>query len=226
MGITRFIKRLALLGAGLFCLTSLFVLAGYILWPDRAMKDLPSADAIVCLAAGLKEDGTIGTYTRQRAQSCIDLYLAGKAPLVAFTGGNSTHDAPPTGVQMGALARARGVPGDVIVTEERSESTLQNALFTLPLLPTQTETILLVTDRFHLARSTLSFKWAGVSKIFPIATLPESGPESGRTPRAQASVKTMLREIAAMGFNALRAPVYWLAGRIGIDDDSRAHVLH
>ena len=59
------------------------------------------------------------------------------------------HDLQPTGAQMAALARDEGVPASAIVAETPSESTLQNAVFTLPMLDS-TRGIILVTDSFHL----------------------------------------------------------------------------
>ena len=142
------------------------------LWPSQQFEGLQPASTIVCLAAGLKPDGTMGRFTESRARRCIGAYHAGLAPVLAFTGGNSSHDAPPTGVQMADLARQLGVPEQAIVVENLSESTLQNALFTLPKLP-QTQDLILVTNSFHLPRSAISFQWAGARNIELLAADPD-----------------------------------------------------
>ena len=208
--------RLALIGAGLFCLTLGAVIGWSALWPDPDMDDIPRADVILCLAAGLNPDGSMGPHTRARAQRCVELYHAGKAPLIAFTGGNSTHDAPPTGQQMAAFARALGVPPHAVLAETASESPPQNALFTRPLLPDQINSALLVTDPFHLPHSWMSFRWAGFHNMSLIA------PVTAQRPRAPGWL--LHREALAIWFNALRLPAYHIAA--ALDLPGHTDILH
>ncbi|WP_153214117.1 ElyC/SanA/YdcF family protein [Tritonibacter litoralis] len=187
------------------------------LWPSQRFEDLRPASAIVCLAAGLKPDGTMGRVTETRARRCIAAYHAGVAPVLAFTGGNSSHDAPPTGAQMADLARQLGVPEQAIVVENLSESTLQNALFTLPKLP-HTQDLILVTDSFHLPRSALSFLWAGAHNIQLLAADPDL--TWGDIPQG-----LLIAETVKIWANGMRAPIYSMAGVFGIPPSARHWIV-
>jgi vancomycin permeability regulator SanA len=209
--------RLALTGVGLFCLTLVAVTGWSALWPDPDMEDIAQADVILCLAAGLTSDGRMGPHTRARARRCVDLFHAGKAPLIAFTGGNTTHDAPPTGQQMADFARALGVPAQAMLAETASESTLQNALLTQPLLPDHIDSALLVTDPFHLPRSWVSFRWAGYSAVSLIA------PDNSH--RIRPNIWLLQREALAIWANALRVPAYGLSGALGLAPQTRLALL-
>ena len=133
---------------------------------------------------------------REAAFPCIIRDLHPRLPSRA---GNSTHAAPPTGQQMAALALAEGVPASAIVIEDQSESTLQNALFTLPKLETL-RGVILVTDSFHLPRSGLSFLWAGARDI---QLFPAYGPSQTLMPGhwtiAMEAVKLWANALAGTG---------------------------
>ncbi len=218
MGIKRAITRLTKAG-GILGLLSVGAVYGWTyldLYP--AQDDLQPTNTIVCLAAGLRADGSLDRFTEQRTRSCIASYHQGLAPKIAFSGGNSTHAAPPTGAQMAALARTEGVPASAIIAETRSESTLQNALFTLPMLD-NTRGIILVTDSFHLPRSGLSFLWAGARDI-------QLFPAYGASQTLMPSYWTIGTEAVKVWANALRAQVYSLAGLAGVSEDYRIRILH
>lgn len=187
------------------------------LWPFPQADELRPAKAIICLAAGLKPDGSLSPLTEQRTRSCVRLYHAGLAPVLAFTGGNSTHDAPPAGTQMAGLARSLGVPANAIVVEDRAESTLQNALFTLPLLDSP-RGIILVTDSFHLPRAALSFTWAGAREL-------QLSPASGEAATLMPRQFHLLKEAVKIWVNAARVPVYSLAGLFGAPPEARHWIL-
>ncbi|CUH82181.1 hypothetical protein TRM7557_03797 [Tritonibacter multivorans] len=218
MGIRRVTARLTKAGVflGLLSVGAVYGWTFLDLYPARS--DLRATNTIVCLAAGLQDDGSLGRFTEQRARSCISLYHQGLAPKIAFTGGNSTHAAPPTGQQMAALALAEGVPASAIVIENQSESTLQNALFTLPKLES-VRGVILVTDSFHLPRSGLSFLWAGARDI---QLFPAYDPSQTLMPGHW----TIAMEAVKLWANALRAQVYSMAGLLGIPDSTKIQILH
>ncbi len=182
-----------------------------------AMDELEPAQTIVCLAAGLRGDGSMGPYTAQRARACIDLYEQGLAPKIAFSGGNSDPGLPATAEQMAAYAELLGVSRDAMIIENRSESTLQNALFTIPKLSSRKDFIL-VTDSFHLPRSAASFFWFGGRKmqLYPAntgidAVLPDT--------------EILIWEVAKIWLNAIRAPLYTLSAIIGVPRHVREYIL-
>ena len=217
MGITRRIWWLTKAGGFLGLLTVCAVYGWTYLWPNQRIASLDPADTIICLAAGLQSDGTMGHLTETRARRCVDVYNAGRAKKIAFTGGNSSHDAPATGQQMAELARSMGVPANAIVTEDRSESTLQNALFTLPVLE-NTRDVILITDSFHLPRAAVSFYWAGARDIQLFAAKPEV--EWGDVPHA-----LLWMEAIKIWANAIRAQVFSLIGVLGVPDEFRFWIV-
>ncbi len=175
-------------------------------WPRKDLATFEPATAIVCLAAGLRADGTLGTYTKARAELCIAAYHAGLAPVIAFSGGNTTHDAAATARQMADLARDMRVPERAIVVEDRSQSTLQNAIFTLPKLPA-TQDLILVTDTFHLPRAAASFYWAGARDLQLLAVQPEQLPR-----------RLLIAEVAKIWINGARALAYSAFTALGVDN--------
>ena len=103
--------------------------------------------------------GVLAESTLNRVDRCAELYRAGLAPVILFAGGTSTFDGPSAAGQMSRYAMAFGVPASAILTENRAHSTLQNALFSLPLIP-NAAFLIVVTEAFHLPRSWISTKRA------------------------------------------------------------------
>ncbi|WP_152618574.1 YdcF family protein [Leisingera sp. ANG-Vp] len=214
----RRIKKIAQWFASTGLFTFGAVLLWTFLWPERQASELPRANAIICLGGGMSADGTLHTATRQRVAKCAELYHADRAPLVAFTGGTAAPGGPSAGEQMAALAVSLGVPKAAMISENRSQSTLQNALFTLPLLPQQTD-LILVTEAFHLPRSWASFRWAGANRLHLAASEKvRRNPETGRP-----GFNILLRETAAVWFNLFRAVAWSAAAPLNLQDDGWLH---
>jgi uncharacterized SAM-binding protein YcdF (DUF218 family) len=191
-----------LIGAGLLLFTQGAVEAVDRYWPRHTA--VPDADVIVCLGAGVSDTtGELGPNSQQRVETCVDLYLAGKAPKLAFTGAASESPIGDVATQMADYARTRGVPEQAMVVEPNSESTLQNALFTLPMLDNPAS-VILVSDAFHLPRSWISFKLVGARDITLVAT------------SSHAAAAWKRRETLAIWFNLARFPVYLAADAFGV----------
>lgn len=186
MGVRRLLRPAAY-ALSIYGVTFCGVVAVELFWS----RDVPqvSADTIVCLGGGAKDD-RLEDSSAFRARQCIAVFEAGAAPRIMFTG---TIAAP----LMADLARARGVPEDAILVEEASRSTLQNALFTSEVIGTD-GTIIVVTDAFHLPRSWVSFRVMG----FEDQTLVAS-----RAPNF--NIKALAREALALWFNAGRVALWW-----------------
>ncbi|MBY4892089.1 YdcF family protein [Rhodobacteraceae bacterium N5(2021)] len=170
-------------------------------WPEHSAP--ARADAIICLGAG----STPNTLTRnsyERAVTCADLFEAGVAPQIAFTG---IVAAP----LMAEIAVARGVPPEAILVEAESRSTLQNALFTARIVP-ETARIIVVTDAFHLPRSWVAFRVMGFEDI---------ALDASAMPRLR--LMPLLREAVAIWFNAGRIVVW--AATPWLPEDARAALL-
>lgn len=153
------------------------------------------------LAAGLNIKDESGIRSLGRVDRCVDLYNAGLAPIVVFTGGVAR--------QMGLYAQSLGLPAGAVVEEGVAQSTLQNALFTL-VLPDNMDMIILVTEAFHLPRSKASFRWAAwqLGIVQPEITLVMSQ-QVRRDPRGRHLSRGILwRESVAIWLIIARASAY------------------
>jgi uncharacterized SAM-binding protein YcdF (DUF218 family) len=140
-------------------------------YPDLSIRNCPTSEAIVVLgdtlnlpnAAHPSSGLTIGS---DRLLKAFRLYCAGKAPLIAVSGGNNPllshapvgHEAD----EMRAILIEWGVPDSAILVENQSIDTRENALFTRKLLADRgIQHITLVTSAFHMPRAAATFRKVG-----------------------------------------------------------------
>jgi uncharacterized SAM-binding protein YcdF (DUF218 family) len=137
----------------------------------------PSADAIVVLSTGrivAPGPARISEWSDpDRFFGGVELFRAGKAPLLIFTGAWSpwAPDAPLEGDILSAFAKDFGVPTDRIRTTGRVTNTKDEAREVAALLrrEPQVKRILLVTSAFHMPRARQAFERAGIAvRPFPV----------------------------------------------------------
>jgi len=165
-----------------------------------------TADAIVVLGAGMSPDGTLHNSTLGRVQKGIALYKDGIAPRLHFSGGRAVPNGPSAGARMANVAMTNGVPLSAISFEERSLSTLQNALFSKPMLA-NASSIILVSEGFHLPRAKASFWWMGYDNIHMAHSDRFRLTSSGNI-----NPKMLGREALAYWFNLARAIAWSITG--------------
>jgi len=128
------------------------------------------ADAIVVLSGMLNQlyGAPLGEFgeAADRFEGGVDLFRAGKAPVLVFTGGQMPWqlDAAPEGELLAARARLRGVPAGSIRLTSTVANTAGEALATSALLGVahgKPKRIILVTSAFHMSRSLMLFRAAG-----------------------------------------------------------------
>jgi uncharacterized SAM-binding protein YcdF (DUF218 family) len=195
-------RRLGRLLANLFLLLALTAAAitASAIWFALNPPAEPAAVLIV-LGGDMEEDHSLGPQTRQRVEAGVALFKAGAAPRIHFTGGS--EGAPAAGEQMRDLAVSLGVPASAASVESRSRSTLQNAIFSRPVLgPFAGEPVMLVTDGFHLARAWASFRWAGYRQV-GLAAASAFG-----APPVPEQLRWLARETLAWWFNLARAAAF------------------
>jgi uncharacterized SAM-binding protein YcdF (DUF218 family) len=139
---------------------------------------MPIADAIVVLSAGrLPAPGPVARYEwvdANRFTGGLELYQAGKAPLLVFTGARVMPDRPmPTeGALLRDEARMRGVPDAAMAVSEYVFNTADEAREVRSLLRDRgiaTPRVLLVTSAFHMPRARVLFEQAGMQvSPFPV----------------------------------------------------------
>jgi len=115
----------------------------------------PIADAVVVL--GCRPSARL----RRRLDCGIRLLQGGAAPLLVLSGGG---DGPvPEAEIMRRMALDSGVPEAALLVEPGSRDTVENARETARLLRSRgARSVVLVSDRVHLPRAALLFRFAGL----------------------------------------------------------------
>ena len=227
MGVIRLSGRLFKWAVVAYVAMTLAMIAWTFAWPEPDVRNMAPADVIVCLGGGMSPNGTLSQDTLTRVDRCVQLYEAGIAPVVIFTGGTARPHGPSAGYQMGQYAISLGLPADRVIEEGRAQSTLQNALYSIELAIGAQEFVI-VTEAFHLPRAWASFHWARWemgrpnSKTFRLVMS-----ENVRsTAEGDVSATILFRESLAIWFNAARAAAFSVATLAGVDPKARAHWLH
>jgi uncharacterized SAM-binding protein YcdF (DUF218 family) len=128
--------------------------------PPVAAKDF-SKPAIVILGYGLKPDGSMRAILYHRVLTGLAIAQAFPQSPVIVTGGNPKNGRTEAG-EMRNLLRTLGFPGHRIIVEDRANSTVQNAQFSVPLAKkADTSGIIVVTSSTHQGRADKNFADAG-----------------------------------------------------------------
>jgi uncharacterized SAM-binding protein YcdF (DUF218 family) len=121
-----------------------------------------TADVIVALGGSVTELCAPNFYATRRTILAVDLFLAGRANRILFTGGKPTGMDCSTAEAMAKFAQRLGVPRSSIVVESAARDTHQNATLSAPLLTAiGARRIVLVTDRLHMRRAEACFRAVG-----------------------------------------------------------------
>ena len=190
------------------------------LHPSASVAEAGHADAIVVLT-GMTHPlaGRSGRVEFQdgadRILAALDLYRAGRAPVVLVSGGTGLilQNARSEAEALREWALARGFPAKAILSEPNSRNTAENAVETAKIAAERGwESVILVTSAFHMRRSVLCFRKAGVEALpFPVDYRTAAsfvGPEEFFPSVAALSLST----IAIKEYLGIVA--YWLTGRI------------
>jgi uncharacterized SAM-binding protein YcdF (DUF218 family) len=149
------------------------------------------ADAIVVLGCRGR------TALVRRLDRGVRLFQAGVAPLLVLSGGGAGPVAEAE--QMREAALASGVPEAALLIDRESRNTLENARNTARLLESRgLRSVLLVSQRAHLPRAAMLFRLAG---------LRVTGSAAVRSPSLWSGIGAGVREIAALPWSLLRAPI-------------------
>lgn len=142
----------------------------------REASDMPQAQAIVVLSGmlgGVPGDrGVVVEWgDADRFFGGIELYRAGKAPLLVFTGGRVPWQdrVPPEGEVLKVHAEAIGVRSADIRVSGDAANTAEEARAVRSLLGAGVRDILLVTSAFHMPRAATLFGRVGFNVIeYPV----------------------------------------------------------
>ncbi len=177
-------RALALFGVALLWLFSMPATGDFLMkavsrgyaWKPAA--EMPRADAIVVLGGMLEivEGAPYGEWNKaaDRFEGGIELYRAGKAPLLIFTAGwiPWKPDFPPEGVLVAKRAELLGIPRKAIRVTEKVQNTADEAAAISRMIPPKQPkkaTVLLVTSAYHMRRSRMLFERADFHVIpYPV----------------------------------------------------------
>ncbi len=131
------------------------------------------ADAIVVLGAAVWPGERPSPALARRTAEAVELYQAGHAPLIIFTGGVGTY--PPSEGRVAArYAEELGVPAEDIRFEEQSTSTWANAERAWEIAKDdEIKRAIVVSDGFHLARAKRIFADVGFEHV-QVVPVPDS----------------------------------------------------
>jgi uncharacterized SAM-binding protein YcdF (DUF218 family) len=167
---------------------------------DRAQP----AGAIVVLGSRVLANGQPGPALTRRTRHAVALYQRGLAPLIVCSGGLGEN--PPTEAEAACgLAAALGVPPAALLLEDQAHSTEENALYTAALGRAHGfDSVIVVTDGYHLYRADLLFRAAGLR--------PYVSPAQGTAGPMWAPERygRLTRELAALAW-------YWGKGWVGYE---------
>jgi len=121
--------------------------------------DAPSARVAVVFGARVYRNGVLSAMLRDRVDTAVDLYHAGKVERLLLSGGRNgdEYDEP---AAMRAHALGRGVPPEAIETDRAGNRTYDTCYRAAALFGV--DRALLVTQEFHLPRAMLLCNGLGV----------------------------------------------------------------
>ena len=144
-------------------------------WQRRSAMEAPRADAIVVLSGGRHPAPGPARLSEwhdpDRFLAGLDLFRAGKAPRLLFTGGASPFRSGqrPEGQHYLKEAVLLGVPEAAISSTPPVLNTAGEAVAIRRLLPARQSRVLLVTSAFHMRRAQRLFERQGMQVVpFPV----------------------------------------------------------
>jgi uncharacterized SAM-binding protein YcdF (DUF218 family) len=123
--------------------------------------DDPRGDTLIVLS-GNGNDEVIGYGTYLRCQYAVMAWREGGFRKVIVSGGPADH---PQANAMRTFLVSQGIPDSVIISERRSTSTRENALFTKELLAPADGKLVLMTSDYHMGRAVRVFRKAGIDVL-------------------------------------------------------------
>jgi uncharacterized SAM-binding protein YcdF (DUF218 family) len=123
-----------------------------------------NADAILVLGAKVHADGTPSGALLDRTRTACELWRAGLASTLVFSGGRDTDAGASEPEAMARIAREAGVPDSALVLDETGNDTASSIAFTARLARERAwQSVLVVSHDYHLARLRLLAVRAGLA---------------------------------------------------------------
>ena len=161
-GIFKIICILLILGIIAAAVTGCFILS------SAHPGALPSCEYVVVLGAGVR--GTVPSLSlRERINAAYDYLIANSNAVVVLSGGQGPGEEITEAACMYRELTKMGIDPSCLLLEENSTSTVENLMFSMDLLETQTgirpAKIAIVSSEYHLFRAGLFAKELGLEAV-------------------------------------------------------------
>jgi vancomycin permeability regulator SanA len=203
------IRALRVIAAGIATVATILavtVLASFfsILLGFRGNATFP-VDCALVFGAAISGTDTAGPAIVRRVGGAAALWKEGKVETLILTGGKGDSWRMSEGAVMRKEAIRDGVDGRDILIEDSARSTKENLANSRFLVEEHCETVVAVSDRYHLARIRLLAKRAGWGSL-PTYGVDEPPPREGMLKSPfRSHVRSVMRELAAYLYYALGA---------------------
>jgi uncharacterized SAM-binding protein YcdF (DUF218 family) len=125
-----------------------------------------AADVAVILGCRAHPDGTPSGSLRRRLERGLQVWCDGLAPVLIVSGDGHAKEGVDETAVMKAWLVERGVPADAIVADASGVNTRATARFVAAwLTANDAKSVIAVTQYFHLPRTRLALRQAGVGQI-------------------------------------------------------------
>jgi uncharacterized SAM-binding protein YcdF (DUF218 family) len=140
---------------------------GYVMWVACCTPSgMPPCRRILVLGMRLNAAGQPTSMYRERLQRAFALWSQAPSGHIVILGGRTGQCAQSEAAAGAALLHANGIPPEHILVEDQSRHTLENLVLYREHLAQDGESQpLLVTSRFHLARSSLLAAGLGIAHV-------------------------------------------------------------
>lgn len=137
--------------------------------PIHVFNGKPEADVAVVLGGGVWGPNKPSPTLKARLDAAATLFKRGEVREIAVTGGAVRFGTIES--EIGArYLRKLGIPGDSIMTEDKTENTVEQMIFVKRVLMDRLhmKSVVIVSDAWHLPRALLMCKWMNIRvKAYP-----------------------------------------------------------
>lgn len=128
----------------------------------------PGADFLIILGAQWKDTGP-SEVLRRRLDKAIGYLEQNPGTRAIVTGGQGGNESIPEAVGMREYLMQAGIEEERILVEDSSESTYQNLVFSARLLDSEEDSVVIVTNNFHVFRAVSIAKKQGYRNVEGLA---------------------------------------------------------
>lgn len=146
----------------LFVVCEGFVLRGF---GSRAPAGL---DYLIVLGAQVREDGP-SVVLRNRLDAASGYLRDNESTVCIVTGGKGAAEPVAEGTAMKDYLVRQGIDTSRILVEDQACNTIQNIVFSKPLLSSPDAPVVIVTNNFHVARAMALARGQGLTNVYAIA---------------------------------------------------------